>query len=193
MEGQNNLKGRLLGGWEVGTILQAASGQAVTIYTGIDPRTQRRSLRHRLHRQPAAELRRPAPTAARMTATAGTDHQPGCAARLTGFQLGTIGSEKRGACRGPGLLQTDLAFYKTMRATSKLQVQLRLEIFNVFNRTNFLSQAMSTVMNPVTVTYDTGDPATATKITGYTLPGNFGQATRTRDPRQTQFGFKIIF
>ena len=44
-----------------------------------------------------------------------------------------------------------------------------------------------------TVTYDTGDAATATKITGYTLPGNFGQATRTRDPRQTQFGLKILF
>ena len=37
MEDQHNLKGRLLGGWEVGTILQAASGQAVTIYTGSIP------------------------------------------------------------------------------------------------------------------------------------------------------------
>src|SRR5829696_3942658 len=112
---------------------------------------------------------------------------------LTGFELGKIGSEKRGACRGPGLFQTDLAFYKTMRATSRMQLQLRFEIFNVFNRVNFLSQNLNTTMNPVTVTYDTGDPATATKITGYTLPGNFGQATRTRDPRQAQFGLKITF
>jgi hypothetical protein len=72
-------------------------------------------------------------------------------------------------------------------------VQLRFEIFNVFNRTNFLSQNLSTTLNPVSVTDDTGDAATATKISGYTLPGNFGQATRTRDPRQTQFGLKIIF
>jgi hypothetical protein len=115
------------------------------------------------------------------------------AVTLTGFQLGTIGSEERGACRGPGLLQTDLSFYKTIRASSKLQVQLRLEIFNLFNRTNFLSQNLNTTMNPVSVTYDTGDAATATKITGCTLPGNFGQATRTRDPRQTQFGLKILF
>jgi hypothetical protein len=80
-----------------------------------------------------------------------------------------------------------------MRASSHLQIQLRFEIFNVFNRTNFLSQDLNLTMNPVSVTFDTGDPATATKITGYTLPGNFGQATRTRDPRQAQFGFKIIF
>ena len=57
---------------------------------------------------------------------------------LVGFQLGTIGNEKRGQCRGPGLFQTDLAFYKTVRAFSKAQIQLRFEIFNVFNNTNFL-------------------------------------------------------
>ena len=112
---------------------------------------------------------------------------------LTGFQLGTIGSLKRGECRGPGLFQTDLAFYKTMRASGRVQVQVRFEIFNVFNRVNFLSQGLNTTMNPVTVTYNNADPRAATSITGYTLPGNFGQATRTRDPRQAQFGLKISF
>jgi hypothetical protein len=29
-------------------------------------------------------------------------------------------------------------------------------------------------------------------ITGYTLPGNFGQATAARDPRQVQIGLKLI-
>jgi hypothetical protein len=80
-----------------------------------------------------------------------------------------------------------------MRAPGRVQVQLRFEIFNVFNRVNFLSQNLNTTMSPVSVTYDTGDAATATRITGYTLPGNFGQATRTRDPRQAQFGLKITF
>ena len=63
----------------------------------------------------------------------------------------------------------------------------------MFNRVNFLSQGLNTTMNPVSVTYDTGDAATATRITGYTLPGNFGQATRTRDPRQMQFGIKLLW
>ena len=112
---------------------------------------------------------------------------------LTGFQLGTIGSEERGACRGPGLFQTDLAFYKTVKASARMQLQLRFEIFNVFNRTNFSSQSMNTIMNPTAVTFDTGDAATATKITAYTLPGNFGQATKTRDARQAQFGLKLLF
>jgi hypothetical protein len=72
-------------------------------------------------------------------------------------------------------------------------MQLRLEVFNLFDTTNFLSQGMITTMNPVSVTFDTGAAATATKITGYTLPGNFGQATRTRDARQVQLGLKLLF
>jgi hypothetical protein len=185
-------RGALLGGWEIGTILQAASGQALTIYTGSIPG---------LNGGPSGtgytDNQRP-------NIVSGVDCRASDSARpeqiidpaaltLTGFELGKIGTEKRGACRGPGLFQTDLAFYKTMRATTRMQVQLRFEIFNVFNRVNFLSQQLNQIMSPVSVTYDTGDAATATKITGYTLPGNFGQATRTRDPRQAQFGLKITF
>ena len=34
MEGEHGVKAALLGGWEIGTIVQAASGQALTVYTG---------------------------------------------------------------------------------------------------------------------------------------------------------------
>jgi hypothetical protein len=68
-------------------------------------------------------------------------------------------------------------------------VQLRFEIFNLFNRTNFLSQGLNTTMNLASFTLD----PTGTKIASYTPAGNFGQATRTRDPRQMQFGVKILF
>jgi hypothetical protein len=112
---------------------------------------------------------------------------------LTGFQLGTVGNEGRGACRGPGFASTDLSIYKTIRTSNHTQMQLRLEVFNLFDRDNFLSQGMITTMNPVSVTFDTGNAATATKITGYTLPGNFGQATKTRDARQMQLGLKLLF
>jgi len=48
-------------------------------------------------------------------------------------------------------------------------------------------------LNPIDVTYNTGDPSTATSITAFTPSGSFGQAQGTRDPRQAQFGFKITF
>jgi len=39
----------------------------------------------------------------------------------------------------------------------------------------------------------TGNAATATQITAFTPSGNFGVATATRDPRQAQFGIKLMF
>jgi hypothetical protein len=33
----------------------------------------------------------------------------------------------------------------------------------------------------------------ATRITGFELPSTFGQADRVRDPRQVQFGLKLMF
>jgi hypothetical protein len=114
---------------------------------------------------------------------------------LTGFQLGTIGNSPRGQCEGPGYAQVDLAVYKNIAAAAKVKLQLRFEVFNVFDRVNFLgtgSQGVVTLMNPVSVTLD-AEAASATRITGYTLPGNFGQAVATRDPRQAQFGFRLVF
>jgi hypothetical protein len=192
LEGEHNMRGWLLGGWEVGTIFQAASGQAVTIYAGNIPG---------LNGGPSGtgytDNQRPNFVAGADCRAHDSAHPEQiinpAAVTLAGFQLGTIGSEERGACRGPGLLNTDLSFYKTVRTSGRTQVQLRLEMFNVFNRTNFLSQGLSTTMNPVSVTFDTGNAATATKIVSYTLPGNFGQATKTRDARQVQFGLKLLF
>ena len=188
LEDQHGVRAALLGGWEVGTIIQAASGQAVTVYTGGLPG---------LNGGPSGtgytDNQRPNVVSG-VSCLADSSTNPEqilnpAAFTLTGFQLGTIGNEERGGCRGPGLFQTDLAFYKTMRASSKLQVQLRFEIFNVFNRTNFLSQGLNNNMSLASVTLD----AAQTKIVSFTPGGTFGQATKTRDARQAQFGLKILF
>jgi carboxypeptidase family protein/TonB-dependent receptor-like protein len=187
-EDQHGMRAALLGGWEVGTIVQAASGQAMTIYTGGlptfngGPSGTGYTDNQRPNIVPGVSCR----------ANDSTNQEqilnPG-AVTLNDFQLGTIGNEPRGYCRGPGLFQTDLAFYKTMHASSRAQVQLRFEIFNVFNNTNFLSNGINTSLSLQSVTLD----AAQTKITAYTPGGTFGQATRTRDARQAQFGLKILF
>jgi len=70
-------------------------------------------------------------------------------------------------------------------------VQLRFEIFNVFNNTNFLGPGtgLNTSLDPQSVTLD----PTGTQIVAFTPGANFGQATRTRDARQAQFGLKVTF
>ncbi len=86
------------------------------------------------------------------------------------------------------------AFYKTIRAFSKAQIQLRFEIFNLFNNTNFegAGSGGGGLNNMMSLQSVTLDPA-QTQITAYTPSGSFGQATRTRDARQAQFGIKILF
>jgi hypothetical protein len=74
-----------------------------------------------------------------------------------------------------------------------VRFQFRWDIFNVFNNTNFIFQGVDAQMDVSAVTFDTGNAATANTITSATVPANFGQATRTRDPRQMQLGFKILW
>jgi hypothetical protein len=72
-----------------------------------------------------------------------------------------------------------------------VKAQLRFEVFNLFNRVNFTD--VNNSLNPIDATLDTGNQRTATKITAFTPAGDFGQAGGTRDPRQAQFGIKILF
>src|SRR5262249_5601072 len=109
---------------------------------------------------------------------------------LTGFELGAFGNSGTGVCEGPGIFQVDLALYKNIRLGNRLRAQLRLEAFNFFNHTQLY--AVDNALDPFNLTLD-APLASATKVTGYELPPSFGQATRARDPRQIQFGVKLVF
>ncbi|MEQ1912423.1 MAG: hypothetical protein ABMA15_26610, partial [Vicinamibacterales bacterium] len=50
---------------------------------------------------------------------------------------GTLGNSQRGAFRGPNLRTVDLAAVKRVSLGATAKLDLRLEVFNVFNRANF--------------------------------------------------------
>jgi len=179
----------VLGGWEIGTIAQASSGRPITVFNGRIP-----GLTNGASGTGQTANQRPNRVAGQSCrATSGPDEQilnPD-AWTLTGFQLGTFGDSGRGICDGPNFFQVDLAFYKNIKYSEHVKLQLRFEIFNVFNRVNFVG--VNTSLNPTSVTLDTGSAATATRIIAFTPSGSFGQATATRDPRQAQFGIKLLF
>lgn len=79
------------------------------------------------------------------------------------------GSAGRGTIHGPSLFRTDLTLAKNFRFTEHLRLQLRLESFNVFNKTNFTGFGT----NP--------------------LLASFGEINGTRDPRTIQLGIKFYF
>jgi len=178
----------LLGNWEVATIASAASGTPVTILTqvipGLNGGVSGSGIFNQRPNRVAGESCRPrnGPPEQSINPHAFT---------LADFQIGSPGNSAAGVCEGPGMFQTDLALYKNISTTNKVKLQIRFEIFNVFNRTNFLF--VNNVMNPTSVTFDSADVADATRISSFVLPANFGQATAARDPRQAQIGIRLTF
>jgi hypothetical protein len=80
-----------------------------------------------------------------------------------------VGSAGRGTIFGPSLFRIDFTLAKNIRFSESLRLQLRGEMFNVLNQTNY------TTIN-----------TTATSTT-------FGAVTGTRDPRTLQLGVKFYF
>src|SRR5262245_32723743 len=81
----------------------------------------------------------------------------------------TPGAAGRGVIDGPGTTRFDFTLSRYVRFGENLSLQLRGEVFNIFNHTNFR--------------------ALSTNVTS----GGFGQVTTVRDPRTMQLGAKIIF
>jgi hypothetical protein len=189
LENKSGFVKSVFGDWEIATIVQASSGQSVTVFTNTIPGL------NTLSGTGYGGNQRPNRVAGvSCQASGGAKEQiiNPAAFTLEGFQLGTIGSAGRGICEGPGLFQTDSPL-QNIRISNRVKAQLRFEMFNIFNTVNFLSNTgFNTTFNLTTATYD-ADPANATTITGYTLPLNFGQASAARDARQAQFGIKLMF
>jgi hypothetical protein len=81
----------------------------------------------------------------------------------------TTGSAGRGTIFGPSTKRVDFTTTKNLRFGETIRLQLRWEMFNVFNWTSFRTISVNN---------------TAT---------NFGAVTAVRDPRTMQFGVKFSF
>ena len=188
-ENKSGFVKNVLGDWQIASIVQASSGQSVTVFTSGSPNINTISgTGYGGNQRP----NRVAGVSCQASGGAKEQILNPAAFTLTGFQLGTIGNAGRGICEGPRFYQTDLSLYKNIRISNRVKAQLRFEMFNIFNNVNFLSGSLNTAFNPTTATYD-ADPANATTITGYTVPLGFGQASATRDARQAQIGIKLMF
>jgi hypothetical protein len=104
----------------------------------------------------------------------------------------TAQMSRRGQCEGPDFFQLDLALYKNFKIGSFVDAQLRFEAFNVTNQVNYIGSSVENNIRPFDVVLD-ADLASATQIISAEIPGNFGQATAARDPRQFQLGLVLRF
>lgn len=94
--------------------------------------------------------------------------------------IGTFGNIGRNALYGPGFGSVDFSVFKNIPIKEKVHAEFRVEIFNLFNRTNYA--------NPNT-TYSSSSFGQITSTrNGGSAPGlGFGE------PRNTQLGLRLIF
>jgi hypothetical protein len=92
---------------------------------------------------------------------------------------GTFGTTRRNAFYAPGYSDVDLSVFKNTRISERLTIQLRAEMFNLFNRNNFAPPSAS--IGGSSSLFDT--------IGDYNGAPGIGAG----EPFNTQFGGKIIF
>lgn len=141
------VSGKLLGGWQISTIAQIRTGRPITFASA-------RGTRNRAARSgnntPNTTL-----TLSELQAMTGLFNAPGTGLPLlvdprligpdgranpeflTNPAAGTFGSLSLTPVNGPGYWSADAALIKRTRFTENVNLELRLEAFNVFNHTNF--------------------------------------------------------
>jgi hypothetical protein len=159
LEGSDALARAMFGGWRVNTIVAAQSGAPFTVNLGVDNAN--------IGAGPAQR-----PDQLRDARLPGGQRTPDEWFDTSAFAMPTpytFGTAWRNSVRGPGFFNVDLAVAKTWPVTRTSQLELRWEVFNVFNRANF------DLPNRIF-----GTP-------------NFGRIFSAKSPREMQVGLRLAF
>lgn len=125
-------------------------------------------------------------------------------------EIGSVGLGERTYLRNPGINNTDLSLFKNFplgSADRNRSIQLRFEVFNVFNHTQFsgINTGTNLAVPRAGGGFDTGNAIFnnygAAAITNNLRPAGstaplgqfFGEYNGARDPRIIQLGVKIYF
>jgi Carboxypeptidase regulatory-like domain len=114
---------------------------------------------------------------------------------FTPSQYGTAGNLGRNVLLGPGYAETDISVTKMTKINERMTLQLRGEIFNIFNHPNFSAPA-STIINAgqgcgPTTTYS--PTSTCYVPTGAAITSLVGSGGIPDVARQAQFSAKLTF
>jgi hypothetical protein len=167
----------LLSGWELAGITTAQTGLALNRVVQSSTTVPARGSRPDLVSDPLANI----PT----NPTGGIPYAFNPFAFRTTLS-GQAGNSPRSPFRFPGQFFTDVNVSKNLKFTERYRLQLRVEFFNIFNKT---------VFNDVFQTIPDRLPTDAafSSISNLAAISQYGQFFATRDPRQIQLGLKFSF
>jgi len=166
-------------GWQLKGIFTAQQGQPFTVYDGID-QSSTGANNDRPNVIGDWHVANPGVNGWFNTCTIlanGTrsNCQPGQSPAWQIAPAGTFGNAGRNILSGPGLLNFDTGVSRQFRATERLSIQFRAEIFNIINRANFFL------------------PATVVSSSSYGTITQAADQTNTGSQRQIQFALKVVF
>jgi len=92
-------------------------------------------------------------------------------------RVGTYGNAGKFPLRGPGANNWDVAIFKNVPIREQAAIQLRWEMYNALNHTQFLAFDNAARFTPA----------------GEQVNRGFGQYTVARNPRQMQLGMRFTF
>jgi hypothetical protein len=111
-----------------------------------------------------------------------------------GAQLSPFGTSSRNPGRTPPYNETDFALNKKFNTPiSRVKVEFRAELYNIFNHTNFfLPSTVGGTQGTTTQILGVGATPALNAITGG-VPTSGGQISSTFEPRIVQFALKILY
>jgi hypothetical protein len=214
--GQNasGLAQALLGGWDIGGIVNARSGTPVNVII-VRPDILYRDASGSVFANPAADrvaiINTPGGGNSRNVRR--PDLIPGVSPFLNqGGVLflnpaafatpapGTFGNLERNSVHGPNFKQTDFFFAKHFSSGGRSDVEFRGEVFNLFDTVNFanpvgtLPNALPTAALTEANRVQPGQPYTAAAAGTFgRLTGTVGRTVGLGTPRQVQFALRVSF
>ncbi len=105
---------------------------------------------------------------------------------LTPPAYGTLGNATRGLFTGPSFQDVDVALEKMWHVKERYSMQLRIEVYNVFNHVNF-AQFSDGASDPS----NGGGTVASSNAFGFAIAGQ--QLSMISPNRQWQFGLKVMF
>ena len=164
--GMHGIGERLIGGWQVNSIITMLSGFPFTPLIGANRSGDGDT------RNPDRPSLNTAFTGPVVTGNINQWFNPNAFILPVAGTYGTLG---RGVYSGPGLATADVSLFKNIGLSERTHLQFRAEAFNALNRSNF------------------GTP-NATVFSGAAISPTAGLITSTATTsRQIQFGLKLIF
>jgi hypothetical protein len=210
MKNTNAFVHAILGGWELSGIQQASSGNSQTIYiNGVSELGRNLATGQTSTVQSIIGWGDQATLRPMITGTGCSSGRSGDqiynteAFTLVGWKIGSLPSnmEPRGYCAGPRLVETDFSVNKNWKLTEKVNMQFRLDAFNLFNHPNFRGDQLGRG-NPFEG-YNCGAADGAGKyqacsltnntISSVTRWNNFGQSSQLVGDAGREFQYSLKF